>query len=63
MTKFQDSIEATEHIDAMQAMLQDERLTEWVNATDRNFGTRAAHMLAVARAAVVDLYEELNKAE
>lgn len=62
MTKFEGSTEATEHLMKIEEMLQDMRVTEWVEATDANFGTKAAHKLALVRAALTDFLEELDSA-
>lgn len=63
MNKFEDSTQATEHMLALQAMLQDERVTHWMRVTDANFNTRAVFKLQVARAALEDLLDDLHSAE
>lgn len=62
MSKFEGSMEATEHMMEIEEMLQDERLTEWVEATDANFGTDAVRKLAIARAALTDFLETMDAA-
>lgn len=60
MSKFEGSLEATEHMAEMEALVQDERLTEWVKATDKNFGTDALAKLHLLRAALEDFIEQME---
>ena len=39
LERFEDSAEATEFFDKLQAMLNDPRARQWVKATDYNYGT------------------------
>lgn len=61
-TRFTDSIEATDFVYAVEKMLQDPRLEQWVQATDDNYGTTAAQDLANARASYIALLLKLETA-
>lgn len=62
MENFEDSVEATEFVEKLQAMLNDKRLANWCKATDRNFDTLSSHPLAAAQHALSLMSRELDKA-
>jgi hypothetical protein len=43
--EFEDSLEATEFMEKLQEMLDDQRLKKWAKITDSNFGTQTADSL------------------
>lgn len=62
MEEFESSIEATEFVEKLQALLSDPRLQQWANTTDTNFDVRSAHCLAVAQHALYKFKQELDSA-
>ena len=53
--EFTDSVEATEHMEEIVALLTDERFTHWTEITDTNFGTCTTAHLQKARQAYGEL--------
>lgn len=62
MQKFNDSVEATEFVQALRGMLHDPRLVQWVQATDDNFDTDAFAALVDAQNAFSSVEDQLNNA-
>lgn len=62
MDRFEDSSEATAHMDKIRVLLNDKRLTEWIDSTDAHFFTEARRELDKARAAWAALENEVETA-
>lgn len=62
MQKFNSSIEATDFIDQLQAMLNDPRLAQWVRASDYNFGVAAESALQQAQVQLDEMVAQLEQA-
>lgn len=62
MPRFDDSSDAQQHIDHIEALILDGRLTEWVRSTDINFNTTAAEKLEKVMTALQELKDELDSA-
>lgn len=61
--EFKDSVEATDHIDQMVALLNDPRVANWMAATDELFGTQIAHPWSDAVQAINSLVDKLHNCE
>lgn len=60
MNRFEDSSEATMHMDKIRELLNDKRLTEWIDSTDRNYFTDLRRELDKARAAWAALENDIE---
>lgn len=54
--EFNDSTEATEFLDALDKMLNDPRLVDWVKQTDENYGTSASAKLKNAHIMIEEIF-------
>ena len=52
--EFKDSLEATEFMEHIHDLLNDERLKDWADATDDNYSATTSQTLAI----VVDKYND-----
>lgn len=60
---FSSSVEATEFVDQLQAMLADPRLQDWCATQDSDYGTEACGALAQAAAQFAKVVHQLEQAE
>jgi len=61
--EFSSSIEATEFIENLEAMLNDPRLEDWAKVTDQNFSSYAFIELRQAREKFNIFKKEIDNAE
>lgn len=59
---FQDSIEATQFLEKLQAMVNDPRLADWCASSDYNFDSKTCGKLAEASVAIAKLVDALDNA-
>jgi hypothetical protein len=61
--EFPTSVEATEHFDQIESLLNDERLMAWAKLTDRDYSTKSVKILKTTIKYFNDFYDEMNKAD
>lgn len=62
MKEFEDSVEATEFMANMLALLECPAIVAWAKATDSNFATNTFDKLCESHQAFDDFYEEMENA-
>ena len=62
LKKFEDSVQATEFMANVLALLECPAIVEWSKSTDTNFGTKTFDKLCESYQAFDDFYEEMENA-
>lgn len=62
LKKFEDSVQATEFMADVLALLECPAIVEWAKSTDTNFGTSTFDKLCESHQAFDDFYEEMENA-
>ena len=62
MNHFEDSVEATEFMDRLRIMLNDERLIEWIVSTDDNYATNSQPKLEKIQQMFEQIFDEMTTA-